>query len=174
MSSRTPRAWAAVAIAFTVLVAGSCSDDGREDQPGNVTAPPVTLETTTTQDPESGETGSLAGTAWLLGQIVGPDGAAVDTTGGSVPAIVSFTEQGVDVFDGVNTVGGEYSKEGDEVRFELGTPSQFPYPDDQPQYGLIPGLAQLERVVVDGARMQMNLRDGTALHFEQATDGTSG
>ncbi len=174
MSRRIPRASAAVALALVLLVAPACSDDGREDQAGNVTAPPVTLETTTTQDPGSGEAGSLAGTAWLLDRIVEPDGTEVDTTEGPVPAIVSFTEQGIDVYDGVNTVGGEYSQEGDEVLLELGTPSQFPYPDQLPQYGLIPGLGQLDRVAVDGARMQVTLDDGTALHFEQAATQTTG
>ena len=172
---RGVRAVSVVVAVASVLLAASCSDDdGRADQAGNVTAPPATLETSTTVDPPSGEPGSLSGTAWRLEEIVDPDGTTVDVTDASVPAIVSFGDQGVDVFDGVNTVGGEYSVDGGEVQLELGTPSEFPYPDDQPQYALIPGLAQLERAALDGARLQLTLRDGTVFDFSQATNQATG
>lgn len=182
MSPRSPGVRAVVALASALLVTtAACSDDdGREDQAGNVTAPPATLETTTTTAPEEPEdqpadpNGTLAGTAWLLGRIVEPGEDPVDATSGPVPAIVSFSEQSVDVYDGVNTVGGEYSIDGDEVRFELGTPSQFPYPDDLPQYELIAHLATLERAVVDGERMQLTLSDGTVLDFELAANQSTG
>ena len=187
MSRRTRMRWQVVAVASALLLTtAACSDgdDGREDQAGNVTAPPATLDTTTTatslpQDqPDGGSTGeavSLAGTAWLLDRVVEPGGQPVDAGTGPVPAIVTFSEQGVDIYDGVNTVGGEYSMEGDEVRLELGTPSQFPYPGDAlPEYELIGHLARLERAVIDGARLQLTSSDGTRLDFEQAAGGATG
>jgi hypothetical protein len=181
--NRTRRQAVAVASAL-LLTAAACSDgdDGRDDQAGNVTAPPATLDSTTTSSPQDqpddGSTGgaaSLAGTAWLLDRVVEPGGQPVDAGTGPVPAIVTFSEQGVDVYDGVNTVGGEYSLEGDEVRLELGTPSQFPYPGDAlPEYELIGHLARLERAEIDGSRLQLTSSDGTRLDFEQAAGGATG
>jgi hypothetical protein len=178
-----------VAVAFVVALVVGCSDgeDGREQQAGNVTAPPATIETTTStappgtqpsDEPDDGSTGegpSLAGTAWLLHQVVEPGEAPLDARSGPVPAVVTFTERGVDVYDGVNTVGGEYSMDGDEVRLELGTPSQFPYPGDSlPQYALIGHLARLERAAVEGGWLRLTLTDGTQLSLEQAAGGTAG
>ena len=184
MSRRNRTWWQAGAVASALLLmVTACSDgEGREGQAGNVTAPPATLDTPTTTSPQdppddgsTGEAVSLAGTAWLLDQVVEPGAEPVDAGTGPVPAIVTFSEQGVDIYDGVNTVGGEYSMEGDEVRLELGTPSQFPYPGDAlPEYELIGHLARLERAVIDGARLQLTSSDGTRLDFEQAAGGAPG
>jgi len=180
MSRRSPRVRAALVLASVLLVAGAaCSDDGGADGDGTTTAPSTTAEMTTSTtdasgDEASGQPGALAQTAWVLARIVEPGGANVDASTGPVPAVISFGAQGVDVFDGINTVGGEYTLQDGEVSFELGTPSQFPYPDDLPQYGLIGHLARLERAVVDGSTMQFTLRDGTVLDFEQATNRATG
>ena len=173
-----------MALLLAAPATAACSDDdGRESQAGNVTAPPATIETTTTTStPEAGPgdgspagSAELAGTAWLLAQVVEPGQDPIDANSGPVPAVVTFTAKGVDVYDGVNTVGGEYTAEGGEVRLELGTPSQFPYPDDGlPQYELIDHLGRLERAEVAGERLQLTLTDGTRLTFEQAGGGTTG
>ncbi len=90
--------------------------------------------------------------------------------------MVTFGQDEIEVYDGVNTATGTFEIDGSDVTITLGTPSTITYPPTpQPQYELIQQLPN----VVSGELLQdtdlrLVLDDGTALTFEVAGGGLSG
>ena len=116
----------------------------------------------------------LRDTRWRLTDVTTATESA-NATLAEVPAIVTFGQEEIEVYDGVNTATGTFDIDGSEVSITLGAPSTITYPPTpQPQYELI----QLLPTVVSGELLQdtdlrLVLDDGTALIFEVAAGGLS-
>jgi hypothetical protein len=171
----------ATGLLALVLLAPGCTDGegGRADSAGRVTEPPVNLAptsttTTSTTEPESPPV-ELEGTAWRL-MTVELDGQAIDTSAAAVPAVITFSGNGIEAYDGVNIASGTYRVEGDAMEVELGPPPYpAPYPEEAiPQYLLIPWLDRVEEVQVDGWSLTLGLDDGSRLSFIAAGGVPSG
>ena len=117
----------------------------------------------------------LRDTRWQLTDVTTANESA-NATLAEVPAVVTFGQDEIEVYDGVNTATGTFEIDGSEVSITLGAPSTITYPPTpQPQYELI----QLLPTVVSGELLQdtdlrLVLDDGTALTFEAAAGGLSG
>ena len=117
----------------------------------------------------------LRDTRWRLTDVTTANESA-NATLAEVPAVVTFGQDEIEVYDGVNTATGTFEIDGSEVSITLGAPSTITYPPTpQPQYELI----QLLPTVVSGELLQdtdlrLVLDDGTALTFEAAAGGLSG
>ena len=116
----------------------------------------------------------LRDTAWRLID-VSSENESANATLAPVPAVVTFGQTDIEVYDGVNTATGTFEVDGSEVSIELSAPSTIEYPPmPQPQYELI---EQLPDVVTGELLKDTNLRlvldDGTALTFETAAGGLS-
>jgi heat shock protein HslJ len=181
----TPELLATGLLALALLAPG-CTDgeSGRADSAGRVTEPPVSLaptSTTTTSTTTTSTTEAelppveLEGTAWRL-MTVELEGQTIDTSAAAVPAVITFSGDGIEAYDGVNIASGTYRVEGDAVQVELGPPpSPAPYPEEAiPQYLLIPWLDRVEEIQVDGWSLTLGLDDGSRLSFIAAGGVPSG
>ena len=116
----------------------------------------------------------LRDTRWRLTDVTTANESA-NATLAEVPAVVTFGQDEIEVYDGVNTATGTFDIDGSEVSITLGAPSTITYPPTpQPQYELI----QLLPTVVSGELLQdtdlrLVLDDGTVLLFEVAAGGLS-
>jgi len=117
----------------------------------------------------------LRDTAWRLIDVASDNGSA-NATLAPVPAVVTFGETDIEVYDGVNTAAGTFEVDGSDVSIDLGAPSTIAYPPQtQPQYQLIaqlPSAASGE--LLANTNLRLVLEDGTALTFEVAAGGLSG
>lgn len=112
----------------------------------------------------------LRNTAWRLID-VSIENESANATLAPVPAVVTFTETDVEVYDGVNTATGSFQVDGSDVSITLGAPSEVPYPaKPEPQYDLIellPGTESGE--LLPDTNLRLVLEGDTVLTFEVAT-----
>lgn len=117
----------------------------------------------------------LRNTSWRLIDVATPNESA-NATLAPVPAIVTFAEDSVEVYDGVNTATGTFEIDGSDVSVELGAATEIPYPpQSQPQFQLIDLLptAQSGELLPD-TNLRLVLDGETVLTFEVVAGGLSG
>lgn len=171
-------------LAVVVALAGPACSGGTEagtgegtESPAEVVAGVTTVVTVAPdEDPEENEDPDLelAGTAWRLTSIE-RGGKAVDTSRAEVPAVLSFDEQEVEAYDGLNTAVGAYRAEGSTLSVELTDATSFGYPGDAlPQYRLLAELPSARSARVEGSTLQISTDDGTVLGFDLASGSAPG
>ena len=117
----------------------------------------------------------LRDTRWRLTDVTTANESA-NATLAEVPAVVTFGQDEIEVYDGVNTATGTFEIDGSEVSISLGAPSTIAYPPTpQPQYELIALLPNaVSGELLQDTDLRLVLDDGTALTFEVAAGGLSG
>lgn len=117
----------------------------------------------------------LSDTSWRLIDVASANESA-NATLAPVPAIVTFSDDGVEVYDGVNTATGSFEVVGSDVSIDLGPPTEIPYPPQpQPQYRLIELLPTVQSgELLPDTNLRLVLDGDTVLTFEVVAGGLSG
>ena len=157
------RGTVACALLGVLAVTAACSG-------GDVAEPAATSSSpssTTVASPVE-----LAGMSWRLSSIE-RDGETIDAAS-DVPAMVSFEQEELEAYDGVNTSSGSYAVDGDELTVDsLLTTEIASTGPALPQYELFGFLEQGGGVEIDPATdtLRLELADATTLVFDRGAGG---
>ncbi len=167
LAPRSVRRWTVACALFAVLVVTAACSGGDDAEPATTSSSPSVSSSTTVLSPAE-----LAGTSWRLTSIE-RDGETVDARS-DVPAVVSFEQEELEAYDGVNTASGSYGVDGDELAVDaLFTTEIATTGPALPQYELFEFLEQGGRVQIDSAddTLRLELADATTLVFERGAGG---
>ena len=159
-------AWTVACALFGVLAVTAACSGGDDAEPATTSSSSRSSSTTVVSPVE------LAGTSWRLSSIE-RDGETIDAAS-DVPAVVSFGQDELEAYDGVNTASGSYGVDGDELTVDaLFTTEIATTGPALPQYELFGFLEQGGSVEIDSAAdtLRLELADATTLVFERGAGG---